>query len=80
MENKETIIANIESALDDIRNVLARDGGGIELVELSDEGVVSVRLQGHCVGCAGAQMTLRMVVQQILEERVPEVTGVVSVD
>ena len=73
---KEKIIA----ALEEIRPYLQRDGGDVEFVDYTDDCVVLVRLQGHCVGCPGAQMTLRMVVQQILAERVPEITGVEAVD
>ena len=69
----------IKEALEEIRVVLQRDGGDLEFVELTPDNIVKVRLQGHCVGCPGAQMTLRMVVQQILEERVPEVAGVEAV-
>ena len=69
----------IKEALEEIRVVLQRDGGDLEFVELTPDNIVKVRLQGHCVGCPGAQTTLRMVVQQILEERVPEVAGVEAV-
>ena len=60
--------------------MLKRDGGNLELVDVTDDNVVKVRLQGHCIGCPGAQMTLRMVVQQILQQAVPEVKGVEAVD
>ena len=69
----------VEAALEEIRKVLQRDGGDLELVDITEDNQVQVKLQGHCVGCPGAQMTLNMVVQQILQEAVPEVTGVVNV-
>ena len=58
---------------------LAMDGGGIELVDLTEDGVVKVRLKGACQGCPGARMTLQMGVQRILKDAIPEVTGVEAV-
>ena len=48
----------IREALDQIRPILQRDGGDLEFVELTEDNVVKVRLQGHCAGCPGATMTL----------------------
>jgi Thioredoxin-like proteins and domains len=70
----------INAALEDIRQVLKRDGGDIELVEVTDDNIVKVRLQGHCAGCPGARMTLKGIVEQILQESVPEIKGVEAVD
>ena len=69
----------IVEALDQIRPFLQRDGGDLEFVELTDDNVVKVRLQGHCAGCPGAQMTIKGVVEQILKESFPEVNGVAAV-
>lgn len=69
----------VQEALDDIRPQLQADGGDIELVEVTDEGVVKVRLVGACSGCPGAQMTLQMGVERVVKQRVPEVTAVESV-
>ena len=52
----------IKEALGQIRPFLQRDGGDIEFVELTEDNIVKVKLQGHCAGCPGAQMTLRSVV------------------
>ncbi len=62
-----------------IRPALMRDGGNIELVDVNDEGVVQVRLQGACAGCPGAIMTLQFGVQKILQEEIQEVTKVVPI-
>jgi Fe-S cluster biogenesis protein NfuA len=62
-----------------IRPALVRDGGNIQLVDVTDEGVVQVRLRGACAGCPGAIMTLQFGVQRILQEEIKEVTKVVSV-
>ena len=62
-----------------VRPALQRDGGNIQLVDVSDDGVVQVRLQGACAGCPGAMMTLQFGVQRILQEEIQEVTKVVPV-
>ncbi|MBW2456060.1 MAG: NifU family protein [Deltaproteobacteria bacterium] len=69
----------VEEALNEIRPMLQADGGDIELVEVKDNGEVHVRLQGACAGCPGAMMTLKMGVERVLKERIPEVTKVVPV-
>ena len=68
----------VEEALKKIRPALEADGGGIELVDVID-GVVQVRLKGACQGCPGAAMTLKMGVERVLKEEVPEVKSVESV-
>ena len=69
----------IESVIDQIRPFLQRDGGDIEFVEYTDDNIVKVRLQGHCAGCPGAQMTIKGVVERILQESYPEIKGVEAV-
>ena len=70
----------VQEIINSIRPMLQADGGDIELVDVSEDGVVSVRLQGACKGCPGAQMTLKMGVERHLKEHVPEVTEVVAVN
>ena len=70
----------VSAALEDIRRVLQRDGGDIELVEITDTNDVKVRLLGHCAGCPGARMTLSGIVEQILREVAPEIQSVQAVD
>lgn len=70
----------VQSIIDKIRPGLQADGGDIELVDVTPEGVVKVRLQGACHGCPGAAMTLKMGVERTLQKYVPEVTGVEKVD
>jgi Fe-S cluster biogenesis protein NfuA len=70
---------NIRKALDDVRPSLQADGGDVELVGVSDDGIVSVKLTGACGGCPMAEMTLKMGIENYLKKEVPEVTGVVGV-
>lgn len=69
----------IKDALAQIRPYLQRDGGDIEFIELTEDNVVKVRLQGHCAGCPGAQMTIKGVVERLLKESYPEINGVEAV-
>lgn len=69
----------VEEALGKIRPRLAADGGGVELMDVSDDGVVKVRLVGACGGCPMAAMTLRDGIEQMLKEQVPKVRKVVAV-
>ena len=69
----------VQKVIDKIRPYLQRDGGDIELVDVTDDGEVKVRLRGACQGCPGAQMTLQMGVERTLKEEIPEVKRVVSV-
>ena len=69
----------VEEALKKIRPSLQADGGDVELVDVSAEGLVKVRLTGACRGCPMSQMTLTHGVERLLKEEVPGVTGVVPV-
>ena len=69
----------IEAALKEVRAMLAMHGGGVELIEVTEEGVVKVRLTGGCVGCPSAQLTLVGVVEKAIKSKVPEVKRVEAV-
>jgi Fe-S cluster biogenesis protein NfuA len=78
-ENQKTFDEKVKDVIESIRPMLQNDGGDIELVGIDEDKSVRVRLQGACRGCPGAQMTLKMGVERLLKERVPEVKEVVSV-
>jgi len=67
----------VEAALSQVRPSLQADGGDVELVDVK-EGVVSLRLTGACGGCPMAAMTLRMGIERVLKEEVPEVKEVIA--
>ena len=69
----------VEAALEKIRPFLQADGGNVELVEVTEDGVVKVKLMGACAGCPMSQMTLKAGIERILKEEVPGVKEVVSV-
>ncbi len=70
----------VEKALDDIRPMLMADGGNVELVDVTDDGVVKLRLTGACSGCPSSQVTLKMGIEQSLKEKVPSVQSVEAVN
>ncbi|MBW2095253.1 MAG: NifU family protein [Deltaproteobacteria bacterium] len=69
----------VQDALDKVRPSLQADGGDVQLVDVEDSGLVKVRLTGACGGCPMSQMTLKMGIERILKQNVPEVTSVESV-
>ncbi len=68
----------VAQALEEVRPSLQMDGGDVELVDVKD-GVVKVRLMGHCAGCPMSQMTLKMGIESYLKKKVPGVKTVESV-
>ena len=74
----EDLKPKVEKALDKIRPSLVADGGNVELVDVKD-GVVKVKLVGHCAGCPMSQMTLKMGIEKIIKKQVPEIKEIISV-
>lgn len=70
----------VEKALAKIRPHLQADGGDVELVDVSADGVVKVRLKGACGCCPMAAMTLQQGVTRVLKQEVPEIKEVQSVE
>lgn len=70
----------VEEVLNKIKPYLEAHGGSVDLVGVSDDGVVEVRLQGACRGCPMSEMTLRLGIEQVLRESIPEIKEVRSVD
>jgi Fe-S cluster biogenesis protein NfuA len=69
----------VEKALDQVRQMLLADGGNVELVDVSDDGIVKVKLTGACSGCPMSSMTLKMGIEKFLKKEVPEVKEVIAV-
>ena len=67
----------VEEALNRIRPALVNDGGNVELIDVND-GVVTVKLTGACAGCPMSTMTLKMGIEKILKEEIPEIKEVVA--
>ena len=75
---QNTLKARAEETLMLIRPSLQADGGDVELVDVNDAGIASVRLTGACKGCPMSTMTLKMGIERVLREQIPEINGVVE--
>ena len=69
----------VQEVLNMVRPALQADGGDVELVDVSEDGVVSVRLTGACGSCPMSTMTLKMGIERTLKDQIPEVKEVVQV-
>ena len=76
---KEKVMEEVRTALDGIRPYLQADGGDISIVELTDDLIVKVRLQGACKGCPMSMQTLKNGVEMVIKTKVPAVKDVVAV-
>jgi Fe-S cluster biogenesis protein NfuA len=79
MNGDDDMKENIQKAINQIRPNLQADGGDVELVDVTDDGIVKVKLLGACRGCPMSQMTLKMGIEKYLKKEVPEVKEVVAV-
>lgn len=68
----------VEAAISKVRPALQADGGNVEVVEVSPDGIVKVRLTGACGSCPMSQMTLKMGIERAIKQEVPEVKEVVA--
>ncbi|MBM7624739.1 NifU family protein [Sporohalobacter salinus] len=70
---------DVKEVLDQVRPSLQADGGDVKLVEVTDDGIVKVELQGACAGCPMSEMTLKNGIEKRLKEEVPQVKEVQAV-
>lgn len=77
---ENTIIQEIDAALDEIRPHLKVDGGNIEIVELTDEMELKVKWLGNCEFCNMSAMTMKAGVEQTIKQKVPQITKVTAVN
>ncbi len=76
--SKEELLERVAATLDKVRPYLQADGGDIEVVELTDDNVLKVRLMGACHGCPFSMQTLKAGVEQAIKNDIPEIKEVVS--
>lgn len=76
---REEIHSKVLETIELLRPYLQMDGGDMEFVELTEDNIVRVRLQGHCAGCPGAVYTLKLGVERKIKEVVPEIVAVEAV-
>jgi len=78
MSDTNGIKERVKKALERVRPYLQSDGGDIDLVDVSDDMTVKVRLTGACHGCPYSMQTLKAGVEQAIMKEVPEIKRVIS--
>ena len=78
-DKMESLQSRVKATLDKLRPYLQADGGDIKLVEITDDFIVKVKLEGACHGCPFSMQTLKGGVEQALMKEVPEIAGVAAV-
>jgi Fe-S cluster biogenesis protein NfuA len=76
----EEIIEKINLAINEVRPYLNADGGDVELVEITGDMIVKVRLKGACEGCPFSVMTLKAGIEQAIRNKFPEMKELIAVD
>ena len=79
VNNKEELRSKVIVALDQLRPFLHADGGDMELIDITDDAIVQVRLLGSCSDCSMSQMTIKGGLEEALKMAAPELKGVVAV-
>ena len=78
-DQNQTLFERVDRLLNRIRPAVQSDGGDVELVEVTKEGIARIRLHGACVSCPSRTMTLHEGIEKTIREKVPEVLGVEQV-
>ena len=78
--NKEELTVKINISLDELRPFLVADGGDMELVEITDDGIVRVRLLGACSDCSMSLMTLKAGLEESIKKIAPEIKSVEAIN
>ena len=74
-----TLKEKVENALKEVKPMLQSDGGDVELVNVTDDGKVFLKLTGACSGCPMSSMTLKMGIERMMKKTIPEIKEVVAV-
>ncbi len=80
MNTKEQLTELVNVSIEQLRPFLHDDGGDMELINITDEGIVRVKLLGACSSCSMSVMTLKAGLEEALLKVAPEIKGVISVD
>lgn len=70
----------VQQVLDQIRPGLQGDGGDVRLIDVTDDGIVKVELEGACKGCPFSQLTVKNFIEKTLKEQIPEVKEVQAIN
>jgi Fe-S cluster biogenesis protein NfuA len=77
---RDKILQNINFALNEVRPYLKADGGDVELIDLTSDNTVKVKLSGACDGCPFSIMTLKAGIEQAIRKKFPEMKELVAVE
>jgi Fe-S cluster biogenesis protein NfuA len=80
MRTKEELIQIINDSIEQLRPFLNADGGDMEFVDITDDGIVHVKLLGACSSCSMSMMTLKAGLEEAVKKVAPEIKGILSVD
>lgn len=80
IEAKSEFLERIDASLNDIRPFLKVDGGNVEVVDVSEDNIVSVRWLGNCEACSMSAMTMKAGIEQAIRTKIPEIRGVIAVN
>jgi len=69
----------VEQVLDEIRPAIQLDGGNVELLEITEDGIVRLAMVGACGGCPMSTLTLKAGIERLLFERIPDIVGVEAI-
>ena len=78
-EKRAELTGKVENVIEQIRPYLQQDGGDIKFIELTDDNIVNVELQGACGSCPYSMMTLKNGVETAVKKAIPEIQSVESV-
>jgi Fe-S cluster biogenesis protein NfuA len=76
----QSITERVQAVVNWLRPIVQADGGDVELINVTDDGIVQVKFHGACIGCPSSTMTLKQGLERNIKEKVPEVREVVPVD
>lgn len=80
MTDKESLIARVDAALDEIRPHLATDGGNVEVVDITEDNIVQVKWLGNCQHCSMSYMTMKAGLEQTIKGRLPQIAGIEAIN
>ena len=80
LANKELLLAEVESALEDVRPHLAVDGGDVELIDITDDYLVQIKWLGSCSTCNMTAMTMQAGITETIKHKVSQIQGVEAIN
>lgn len=78
--DKQQMLQKIDKALDDVRPHLKVDGGNVEVVDYTEDGIVKVKWLGTCQSCSMSIMTMKAGIEQAIRNKLPEISGVIAIN